>query len=373
MPLFMDFHKFEGITVEDVKNAHIADLSVQDKYGVKYHQFWVNQQAGTVFCLMEGPDKESCEAVHREAHGNAACAMVEVESGFYELVMGRGHRVDHGHVRHADGTEDLGFRNVMAITLQGVTSLTHPRDYKYLLQAPYEAGKLIARKIAAFNGRRIEHSGHDSLISVFDSSLNALSCAREIGNVLMANRISHDTASGVIFRIGIGAGQPVTENNTFFEEVIRLADRLSRLAPENHIMISSLASKLSFGDQIGDGLRNENVSALFANDEIFINRLFAVVDNRLGDEGFTIENLGRELGVSRPQLYRKIVTLTGKSPNDLVRGLRMTRALNLLKKRSMNITQVALEVGYNSPSYFTKCFAEKFGCTPSEYVDATGA
>ena len=54
MPLFMDFHKFDKITIEDVKTDHIADLSVQAKYGVKYHQFSVNREAGTVFCLMEG-------------------------------------------------------------------------------------------------------------------------------------------------------------------------------------------------------------------------------------------------------------------------------------------------------------------------------
>lgn len=97
MPLFMDFHKIENITIEDVKSAHIADKKVQDKYGVKYHQFWVNHEAGTVFCLMQGPDKESCEAVHREAHGNIACAMTEVEPGLYEMIMGPGQKIDHGH------------------------------------------------------------------------------------------------------------------------------------------------------------------------------------------------------------------------------------------------------------------------------------
>mgnify|MGYP003546818225 FL=1 len=75
MPLYMDFHKIENLTVEAVKTAHIADVAIQEKYGVRYHQFWVNELAGTVFCLMEGPDKESCEAVHHEAHGNIACAM----------------------------------------------------------------------------------------------------------------------------------------------------------------------------------------------------------------------------------------------------------------------------------------------------------
>ncbi|HKI88702.1 MAG TPA: DUF4242 domain-containing protein, partial [Draconibacterium sp.] len=79
MPLYMDFHIIPDVTIEDVKSAHMADEEVQHKYGVKYHQFWVNEEAGTVFCLMEGPDKEACTATHQEAHGNVACKIEEVE------------------------------------------------------------------------------------------------------------------------------------------------------------------------------------------------------------------------------------------------------------------------------------------------------
>src|SRR5687768_17028111 len=100
MPLFMDFHKGLSTSAEEVKKAHIADEAVQSKYGVIYHQFWINEEEGTVFCLMEGPDKESCAAVHREAHGNMACSIVEVNPGWYKLFMGSGHVIEHGQVKH---------------------------------------------------------------------------------------------------------------------------------------------------------------------------------------------------------------------------------------------------------------------------------
>ena len=80
MPLYMDYHKIDNITIEDVKTAHMADVAIQDKYGVKYHQFWVNQEAGSVFCLVEGPDKKTCELVHQMAHGNIACALTDRKS-----------------------------------------------------------------------------------------------------------------------------------------------------------------------------------------------------------------------------------------------------------------------------------------------------
>jgi Protein of unknown function (DUF4242) len=85
MPLFMDLHKAEDYdakpTVEDIKKNHIADLAVQEKYGVKFLQYWINEDAGLVFCLMEAPDKESCAAVHREAHGAMPCNIIELQGG----------------------------------------------------------------------------------------------------------------------------------------------------------------------------------------------------------------------------------------------------------------------------------------------------
>lgn len=65
MPLYMDYHKFPSITIEEVKQAHMADKKAQDKYGVIYHQFWVNEKEGTIFCLIEGPNPEACFQVHR--------------------------------------------------------------------------------------------------------------------------------------------------------------------------------------------------------------------------------------------------------------------------------------------------------------------
>lgn len=82
MPLYMDIHFVKDISVEDAKNAHIKDLAVQEKYGVTYHQYWFNEEAGTIYCLMEGPDMESCAATHREANGIIACQIVEVEGDY---------------------------------------------------------------------------------------------------------------------------------------------------------------------------------------------------------------------------------------------------------------------------------------------------
>jgi hypothetical protein len=82
MPLFMDVHhKVEGLTAEAVAGAHKRDLEVQDKHGVTYHRYWFDEGSGKVFCLVEAPNKEAAEAVHREAHGLVADEITEVQEG----------------------------------------------------------------------------------------------------------------------------------------------------------------------------------------------------------------------------------------------------------------------------------------------------
>jgi hypothetical protein len=73
MTLYMDVHHVAGgVTAADVADAHAADLKVQDAYGVDYKHYWVDEAAGTIFCLVEAPDEEAANAVHREAHGLVA-------------------------------------------------------------------------------------------------------------------------------------------------------------------------------------------------------------------------------------------------------------------------------------------------------------
>ncbi|MFN2543468.1 MAG: DUF4242 domain-containing protein [Actinomycetota bacterium] len=83
MPLFMDVHQKlpEGAGMKDVAQAHAADVATQDKYGVKYLKYWVDEGSGKVFCLVDAPDAETAATVHREAHGLVADEIFEVQEG----------------------------------------------------------------------------------------------------------------------------------------------------------------------------------------------------------------------------------------------------------------------------------------------------
>lgn len=81
MPLYMDVHNLPGATAKDVAEAHVKDLQEQQRYGVKYLRYWVNESDGKVFCLVDAPDAEAANTVHREAHGLVADEIYQVSEG----------------------------------------------------------------------------------------------------------------------------------------------------------------------------------------------------------------------------------------------------------------------------------------------------
>ncbi len=105
-----------------------------------------------------------------------------------------------------------------------------------------------------------------------------------------------------------------------------------------------------------------NVSSV---DEQFLGKVKSAIKAHLDDELFGVVKLADEVGLSRSQLHRKLKGLTGSSPNAIIREMRLLRAHELLKKRAGNTSEVAYMVGFNSLSYFSACFSERFGYTPT--------
>ena len=98
----------------------------------------------------------------------------------------------------------------------------------------------------------------------------------------------------------------------------------------------------------------------------FITRFKEVVESRLADSDISVEDLAADMNLSRVQLYRKVKNLTGSSPVELLRTARLNRAYQLLLTTDKSVSEVAYDVGFTAPSYFTKCFKEEFGMLPGD-------
>ena len=101
-------------------------------------------------------------------------------------------------------------------------------------------------------------------------------------------------------------------------------------------------------------------------DQKFLDKFNKVVLSKMQDSEVTVDILGAEMNLGRVQLYRRIKALTGKSPNELLRETRLAKARTLIGKGEMNVSEIAYEVGFSSPSYFAKCYKDLYGENPTD-------
>ncbi len=103
-------------------------------------------------------------------------------------------------------------------------------------------------------------------------------------------------------------------------------------------------------------------------DELFIEKTLVAIEEQMSNSAYSVVEFGREMGFSRMQLYRKLKNLTGLSPNEYIRMLKLKRAAQLLEDSDLNITEITYKVGFSDPSYFRKCFKLQFGLSPSGFA-----
>lgn len=139
------------------------------------------------------------------------------------------------------------------------------------------------------------------------------------------------------------------------------------LARVRNLIDSHRRLKQFFGD--GQTLAKEDVCDM---DKDFVERFKSLIEEKMGDSGLNVEDLGKDMGLSRVQLYRKIKSLTNYSPNELLRIARLKKAASLLASSDMTVAEIGYEVGFSSPSYFAKCYKEQFGESPTDFLKRKG-
>ncbi|HSB91620.1 MAG TPA: nickel-binding protein, partial [Flavitalea sp.] len=246
MPLYMDLHRgLKGVRREDVEHAHHLDEQVQDKYGVKYQKFWMNEEAGTLFCLIEGPNKEACAKVHEEARGMLACEIIEVHSSDFATIMGEGIPNPTGIAVHPDGKLDAAIRTFLFTDIVNSTSLTDQYGDIVSMTILRKHNEIVRNSLQVHAGTEVKHTG-DGIMATFMTSSKALHCALQIQRDLVDYREKNQN-SALHVRIGINAGEPVTEGNDFFGAAVQLTKRICDIAGSDQILISDIVKGLCMG------------------------------------------------------------------------------------------------------------------------------
>jgi len=245
----MDIHEIPGgITADEVAKAHAHDAAVEGKYGVHYHKYWVNERAGKIFCLCEAPNAEAAMQVHREAHGQVAEKIIQVEPDVADLFLGGSEVNSAGAVLLPGGAADArdpGIRTVLFTDIVESTSLTQSLGDDVAMELLQIHDSVVRDALKALNGREVKHTG-DGIMASFVSAAAAVRCAAQIQREL-AQRAGEQSNHPVRVRIGGAAGEPVEHGNDIFGSTVQLAARLCSHAEPEQIVVSSVVADLCIG------------------------------------------------------------------------------------------------------------------------------
>jgi len=358
----MDVHIVPGVKARDVAEAHQLDMRHQSEYGCKCMTYWIDEVRESIFCLIEAPDKQAVEELHTKAHGLIPNKVIEVSSAVVEAFLGRIY--DPPAATTQDGLtvfSDPSFRILL------VTKITDPVLLEYRLGKEKAAELLdrhnntIRKHMRQLGGNEVEHGGTGFIIS-FASASKAVSCALAIKHELSAA-----DKEEIGFRIGINAGEPVQKSNKLFGDTILLAECLCGIASSQQISVSSSVRELVSKDYFQSG--GNDFLSIPPQDENLLALLMMQLEENWQDPEFDVEDYCQGMAMSKSQLYRKSIAITGLSPNLLLKEFRLEKARELLKRKRYNIAQITFEAGFTSPSYFTKCFKKKYGLLPMAYLE----
>jgi len=351
MPLYMDIHTVDTdeFSAEDVVKAHMEDLAIEDKFGVKQLKYWVNEQGKTIFCLMQGPSKEACNQVHLESHGNTACNIIEVADDEYNLFMGQG--TDLNDLAKTDsGDLDPGYRSIL---LTNIICFSKSNNTYF---------KKIKEIIIQYNGTIIREPTHQIMVTFMHAS-EAISCATSISELL------ENSSSKLEFNLAVVSGNPVDEEGTtFFEETKNKINSLCSLGLNSNVYLDNETVVLSKKELKEQQKNHTNFKIVGLDDFSFSLMLHNTLQKHLNRSDFKSEDLFSEIGMSKSQASRKIKTLTGKAPNQLIQESRLQSALGKMFQSQKTIAEIAYQSGFNSPTYFTRVFKKRFQITPTEFM-----
>jgi len=228
----MDIHKIPGgITAEDVAKCHAEDIKVQSKYGVSYHKYWVNEKEGKIFCLCHAPNAEAAVQVHREAHGQMAEKIIQVEPEVADLFF--------------SGTEVNAAGAVILPDIVDSTSLTRRLGDEAAMELLAAHDSIVRDALVDLGGREIKHLG-DGIMASFVSAASAVKCATRIQREI-ARHGKERKDRALSLRLGIAAGEPVERHNDLFGVTVQLAARLCSHAQPQQILVSNVVAELCEG------------------------------------------------------------------------------------------------------------------------------
>ncbi|MCF0052436.1 ATP-binding protein [Dyadobacter sp. LJ53] len=224
----------------------------------------------------------------------------------------------------------------------------------------------VYRTLATDNG----HDGYNLAVTHFPDLIISDIMMPGINGVELCRRLKTDERTSHIPIVLLTAKTSTTSKLAGLETgadeyLTKPFDRQELVMRVKNLLDSRKKLRERFGKQLVVQPAEVTVTSI---DEKFLQSVFATLEKNLSNADFDVRSFCQEIGVSQTHLHRKLTALLGQSANELIRSFRLKRAASLLSQQHGNVSEIAFMVGFTNPNYFTKCFRDQFGQTPTEYA-----
>ena len=241
MPLYMDVHNLQGASTIQIDQAHSADLAEQGKYGVKYLKYWFDEGKGKAFCLVDAPSPDAAQSVHRQAHGQLAEKIIEVQPDLIDAFLGGGETSPSGAVLRpgsAGAERDPAIRTILFTDIVGSTDRAARIGDRAWGEVKRRHHDIVRLEIDRFRGHERDTAG-DGFFATFDGPARAVRCAKAIeervGSIALA------------IRAGVHTGEVEITPEGPSGISVHFGARVAALARSNEVWASSTVRDLTAG------------------------------------------------------------------------------------------------------------------------------
>ena len=243
MPIYMDVHEgLEGATQADVDVGHAIEVEIQEQYGVNVLSYWFSEEEGKAYCMATAPNPDAVIESHTASHGLVPSNIIEVDPPTLAQFLGNT-EADAGDRATVNGKLDTGLRMIMFTDIEGSTNVSVEYGDRAAVDLVNRHDGVVRKALNNFNGREIKHTG-DGILASFVSVTKALDASIAIQEA--CKKEQHD-GPNLAVKIGLSAGEPVSENKDLYGAAVNLAARICAVAQGGQTLVAGTVRNLSIG------------------------------------------------------------------------------------------------------------------------------
>ncbi len=242
MPIYMDVHEgLNGATQADVDAAHQVEAETQAEFGVNILSYWFSESEGKAFCMGSAPSEEALIESHQGSHGLLPSNIIEIDPPALAQFLGDTSSDSHERAM-VNGTLDSGLRVIMFTDIQGSTDVSMKYGDLAAVDLVNRHDAVVREALKTFSGREIKHTG-DGILAIFVSVTKAVEATLAIQEAC-AQAVS---TPNLAIKIGLSAGEPVSQNKDLYGAAVNLAARICDHASGDQTLVSGTVRNLSIG------------------------------------------------------------------------------------------------------------------------------